>query len=541
MTVSSKAHCLFEMMTSSLSLPGSATSRWLLLLVTGIFSGVSGCTEDTRDVGSPENAGPATVSDSFEDSATNQIAVEQQVKVFCGACHAVPLPDSFPKDAWYHEVKRGFDFYYASGRKDLTPPPQALVVGWYRQRAPERLASPEQTEAGTSPLKFERRFINIPMELSDLPAVSVLRRNDSAVNPSRVWVSDMRLGCVVDCDVNDPENARFLRIGTNPAGTRSADLDQDGSMDLIVADLGTFLPEDHQKGQVLWLSDAESKTTASTPRVILDGIGRVADVQSADFDNDGDQDLAVAEFGWHKTGGIHVVFNDVNAAGEHSFRSLKIDSRPGTIHLPVTDLDGDGRLDFVALISQEHEVIEAFMNRETGFEKVSIYAAPDPSYGSSGIDLCDFDGDGDIDVLYTVGDTFDSHLIKPYHGIWLLRNMGQLKFEPERIAAMPGVLRALSADLDGDGDQDIVAAALLPLKSIQGTAPEGLQALIWLEQKTADLFERHVIQKGPPIYSSILLSDTDADGDIDITAGCFYAEPADPPALLHLFENVGQK
>ena len=119
--------------------------------------------------------------------------------------------------------------------------------------------------------------------------------------------------------------------------------------------------------------------------------------------------------------------------------------------------------------------------------------------------------------------------------------MGRLKFEPQHIAAIPGVLRALSADLDRDGDQDIVAAALLPLKSIQGAAPESLQALIWLEQKTNGLFERHVIQKGPPIYSTISLSDTDADGDIDITAGCFYAEPADPPSLLHLFENLGQK
>lgn len=312
-------------------------------------------------------------------------------------------------------------------------------------------------------------------------------------------------------------------------------------MDLVVADLGSFLPEDHSKGQVLWLSDIDNQTPESSPRVILDSIGRVADVQAADFDNDGDQDLVVAEFGWHKTGGIHVVFNDVNEAGEHSFRSLKVDQRPGTIHVPVADLDGDGRMDFMALVSQEHEVIEAFMNRESGFEKVRIYAAPDPSYGSSGIELCDFDGDADLDILYTIGDTFDSYLIKPYHGIWLLRNTGPLKFEPQHIAAMPGVLRALHSDLDGDGDQDIVAAALLPLKSIHGKAPEELQALIWLEQTSNGQFARHVIQKGFPIYSSILLSDTDADGDPDIIAGCFYAEPADPPSLLHLFENVGKK
>ena len=36
--------------------------------------------------------------------------------------------------------------------------------------------------------------------------------------------------------------------------------------------------------------------------VLLDGLGRVADVQPADFDRDGDLDLVVAEFGWRETG-----------------------------------------------------------------------------------------------------------------------------------------------------------------------------------------------------------------------------------------------
>ena len=524
-----------------ISVMNPAECRHALLFAAVCFV-CSGCTGDTQNSNTTNGSdAQPNASESGSVVAATDAEVTQQVKVFCGACHAVPLPDSFPKDAWYDEVKRGFNFYYDSGRKDLTPPPQASVVWWYRQRAPERLATPEQLETETSPLSFERSFIDVPLDSSDLPAVSVLRRNDPALSPSRVWVSDMRLGSVVDCDVNDPGQARTFRIGTNPAGTCSADLDQDGSMDLVVADLGSFLPEDHSKGQVLWLPGTDNKTSESSPRVILDSIGRVADVQPADLDNDGDQDLVVAEFGWHKTGGIHVVYNDIAETGERTFRDVRLDSRPGTIHVPVTDLDGDGRLDFVALISQEHEVIEAFMNRETGFEKVQLYAAPDPSYGSSGIELCDFDGDGDIDILYTVGDTFDSHLIKPYHGIWLLRNEGELKFEPQHIAAMPGVLRALNADLDGDGDQDIVAAALLPLKSIQGKLPEELQALIWLEQTTNGQFARHVIQKGLPIYSSILLSDTDTDGDTDIIAGCFYAEPTDPPSLLHHFENVGKK
>ena len=501
----------------------------------------SGCTDNTKD--SETANGAANTSDASQSTdvaAATDAEVTQQVKVFCGACHAVPLPDSFPKQAWYDEVKRGYNFYYESGRKDQKPPRQTAVVSWYQQRAPGQLAEPEQTEALNSPLEFKLRMINVPVGSTEPAAVSVVRLADSSSSPSRVRVSDMRRGVVVSCDVNDPSSAEVIRIGSNPAGTCDVDLDQNGSMDLIVADLGSFLPEDHSKGQVLWLPGSDSNEPKPAPRMILDSIGRVADVQPADLDNDGDQDLVVAEFGWHKSGGIHVVFNDGNETGKRTFRDLRLDSRPGTIHVPVTDLDGDGRLDFVALISQEHEVIEAFLNRESGFEKIRIYAAPDPSYGSSGIELTDIDGDGDADILYTVGDTFDSYLIKPYHGIWLLRNDGQLKFEPQHIAAMPGVLRAVTADLDSDGDQDIIAAALLPTKSVHGKTPAELQALIWLEQTSNGQFARHVIQRGLPIYASLAVSDIDGDSDLDIVAGCFHAEPVDPPSLLHVFENLRQ-
>ena len=498
----------------------------------------SGCTDNTND--SETANGAASTSDASQNTdvaAATDAEVTQQVKVFCGACHAVPLPDSFPKQAWYDEVRRGFNFYYESARTDLVPPRQAQVVTWYQKRAPEQLATPEQSEQNESPLKFELRPIDVAVDSTELAAVSVVRLAAPDSSPSQFQVSDMRRGVVVNCDVNDPMSAEVIGIGSNPAGTCDVDLDQNGSLDLVVADLGSFLPEDHSKGQVLWLPDGHRSDAKSEPRVILNSIGRVADVQPADMDNDGDQDLVVAEFGWHKTGGIHVVYNDVNETGERTFRDLKVDSRPGTIHVPVTDLDGDGRLDFLALISQEHEVIEAFLNRESGFEKVQIYAAPDPSYGSSGIELTDMDGDGDADILYTIGDTFDSYLIKPYHGIWLLRNNGQLKFEPQHIAAMPGVLRAVTADLDGDGDQDIIAAALLSPNSVHGIVPADLQALIWLEQTDDGRFARHVIQRGLPIYASLAVSDIDGDSDLDIVAGCFHAESVDPPSLLHVFEN----
>ena len=150
------------------------------------------------------------------------------------------------------------------------------------------------------------------------------------------------------------------------------------------------------------------------------------------------------------------------APGDRSFRAERFDQRSGTIHVPSVDINGDGRMDFLALISQEHETIVAFLNTPSGFEKSTVFAAGDPAFGSSGVELCDFDGDGDQDVLYTNGDTFDSFQLKPYHGVYWLENEGRFPFRAHFLTAMPGAHRALPADFDGDGDIDVVAALWFP-------------------------------------------------------------------------------
>src|SRR5262249_10337939 len=132
----------------------------------------------------------------------------------------------------------------------------------------------------------------------------------------------------------------------HPAHAEPCDLDGDGRVDLVIAELGSFMPADHADGKVLWL-----RRTAEggwQPGVLQAGLGRVADVQPGDFDGDGDVDLVVAEFGWRKTGRIVLLENLGSQSGEPAFQLRELDPRHGTIHVPTVDLDGDGRLDFVA-------------------------------------------------------------------------------------------------------------------------------------------------------------------------------------------------
>src|SRR5207244_1120209 len=148
-----------------------------------------------------------------------------------------------------------------------------------------------------------------------------------------------------------------------------------------------------------------------TPITLLDRVGRVADVQAADFRGVGKRDLVVGVFGWQTTGEVLYLENQTTDWKTPKFVPRVIDRRHGAAHVRVVDLNGDGRPDFVALISQEHETIVAYINQGGGkFEAQTLYTAPHPGYGSSGIQIVDLDGDGKIDILYTNGDSLD----KPY-------------------------------------------------------------------------------------------------------------------------------
>ncbi len=457
--------------------------------------------------------------------------IEKQVVHFCGDCHALPRPESFPKDAWHDEVRRGFEFYVSSGRTDLKAPILAEVTRYFRERAPvtlqytpsaaNGLPSLFRPVAGPSQDTTGQRAISFVSEHRDGPELSW-------------WVSDMQQGTISLLTMDGNTVWKNSSATSNPAVVRVCDLDRNGKQDLLCCDLGSFLPEDHDRGSLVWIRNRGTQQQQEV--TLLGGVGRIADVRVADLDGDADDDLVVAEFGWHKTGGIHVLENiGKTATGGLTFKATELDDRPGTIHVQVTHLNADTLPDIVALISQEHEQIVAFVNGKAGYSRTVLYQAPGPAYGSSGFSLVDIDRDGDEDILYTNGDTFDSHLLKPYHSIAWLENKGELQFEYHQLATMPGVHRAMAADFDLDGDIDIAAVALLPEQTLEQHSSMKFHGAIWLEQKANGQFEEHVISSGDPIHATMTLSDIDGDGDIDIIAGNMRSALSGAP--ISVFEN----
>jgi len=461
---------------------------------------------------------------SARQTAIDSVRLRPQVAAFCGDCHALPGADRFPREAWRHEVERGFAFYAESGRHDMAVPPLEDVVAYFESQAPDQLevqAPAGNSARGNAPLLFET--VASPAPELEPPAVSSL---GWMALPHREELGlvfcDMRSG-LVGALRHSPSGLSVENLATlkHPARVSLCNLDGYGGNELLVAELGSFTSEDHSRGAVVWLRwDGEQGVWQQ--RLLQSGLGRVADVRPGDFDGDGDEDLVVAEFGHLYTGRVLLYENTAIVCGVPQLKEHVVDERHGAIHVPTADLNGDGRLDFVALLSQEHEVVVAYLNSGGGkFERQTLFAAGDPANGSSGIELLDLDRDDDLDVLYCNGDTFGSAYFKPYQGIHWLENRGAFPFFAHKLTGMIGVQAVATADLDGDSDTDIVAGAFMPPQLVARPELTAHDSLVWLEQTEPGRFQRHGLERGNFVHAALAPGDLDGDGNLDLAVGVF--------------------
>ena len=474
--------------------------------------------------------------------------IAERVHEFCGKCHAYPPAETFPRSAWKAEVESGYRFFGTSNLR-LTPPPIEQVIRYYEARAPERLPPAVIERAKTPlPVKFAPHHFPDPPKATP-PAISHVNLVHLS-DPKRldILACEMMHGLVMSLKPYE-ENPTWRILGKvkNPAHAEVVDLDKDGILDIIVADLGSFPPTDGRSGSVVWLRG--NKDGTFTPHTLLKDVGRVADVQVADFNGDGKLDLVVAVFGWQVTGEIIVLENCTTDWNHPDFKQHVVDKRHGAIHVPVRDLkgamidlNGDGKPDFVALIAQEHEEVCAFVNKGNfKFEMKPIYTAPHPAYGSSGIQLVDLDGDGHVDVLYTNGDVLDApHLLKPYHGVQWLRNRGngKLEFEHRPIGAMYGVHRAVAADVTGNGRLDIVAVSYLPIDHFPQRQKENADAIVVFEQTTPANFIRHTLASKTCDHVTCAVGDVFGTGRNDIVTASFTMVDSTPSLVV--LKNLGR-
>jgi hypothetical protein len=298
-----------------------------------------------------------------------------------------------------------------------------------------------------------------------------------------------------------------------PAHVEAVDFDRDGDIDLLVAALGFLFPNNNRLGSVI-LYENDGRGRFLTHRLI-ENVARVADARAADFDGDGDLDVSVAGFGYDD-GETSWLENQ----GAWRFEQHVLQRLAGPINAIPTDLDADGALDIVALVSQEWEEIWAFLGDGRGtFRPAMLWGSTNPDFGSSWLSVADMDQDGDPDLLYANGDAFEyaPPNSRPWQGLQWLENVGGLRFELHRMVDLQGGTSPEAVDLDGDGDLDVA----LVTSNNDWDDPEAA-SLLWLENDGTMRFALHPVAPAPTHLQTLAVGDLDADGRVDIVTGSMH-------------------
>jgi hypothetical protein len=315
-------------------------------------------------------------------------------------------------------------------------------------------------------------------------------------------------------------------------GVALADYDGDGDIDLLVAGL---------RAVALYRNNGAGRFEDVTAKAGLDNRGRWS-VAAAwfDMDNDGDQDLFVANYvKWdgatekecvvagqpdfchpqHYEAQPGALFrNNGDGTFADVSESSGVAGQPGkAMGVAAADFDHDGWIDL--FVTNDREFAFYWRNlgagkfREEAFERGVAVPSDGRTVSAMGVDAQDYDNDGHVDLVYTAlrDETFP-----------LLRNNGQGQFAES--AAVRALTREHSgwgvawADLDNDGHKDMVAARSGVLSAGAARGASQKEPPGWWRNLGAGRFSSGTgwERMEPAMYRGLVAADLNGDGCLDV-------------------------
>ncbi len=296
--------------------------------------------------------------------------------------------------------------------------------------------------------------------------------------------------------------------GSFSAGSAaSADFDRDGDADVIW--YSSYSPGAMVSTVLFAWTENLGNGSFGSP-IQIDGDLTVSAICAADMDGDGDADVLTAHGG--SLSSPRVSWYENEPRSDFGSEQVLFSTALPIVSMESADIDGDGDEDVVSASERG-----AFWHEQLGggaFTSLSI-----PAAGSGDVYAGDLDGDGNQDVL-SLG-----------RNITWTRNLGGGVFAATQELIYTG--RAITGqivDLDGDGDQDVLA--LLPIGGMSNT-------VVRFENLGGGVFGPHQYVGSTHGVGDVLAADLDGDGDQDVIwTGPGGGSSTSTAMGIHLAENV---
>lgn len=288
---------------------------------------------------------------------------------------------------------------------------------------------------------------------------------------------------------------------------QTGDLDGDGDPDVLAVRPASA------SGQIAWYrNNLDQSADFSAANAIESGAVSASVAYPADVDGDGHTDVLAASFGdtFTDTNGRVVWYR--NTDGDGTFGSaVELEARlPGATDLVPVDVNGDGAVDVVAvwaadfLASQPAQIVWYQNNGSGGF---STARAVGDMVRTPTVRAADLDGDGDPDILAAAEHpgSEDADRITWFEN--RISDGDGFVAKTDIGAAREGAEALAVADLDGDGGADVVAASFED------------DRLVWYENQLdgAGAFAAAAALPGTPDGpTGVVATDIDGDADPDI-------------------------
>ena len=289
------------------------------------------------------------------------------------------------------------------------------------------------------------------------------------------------------------------------------DVDGDGDPDIVIVK--------NLNGHVLWFENSGSPTdgTLWKRHVVTTNLPGAYDVALADFNGDGHLDVAGSswilgnQFAWFE--------NDGSAANEEWTKHMVEENVRETRTMRAADFDGDGDADLLGTIRGIDEIVWYENTRTNGEINWTKHLVDNQSNCPTHGNPVDMDGDGDQDIVMALGflyrpgseDSTDSQVPEDSQIVWYENDKASRGLWKKHLVkgSFNDAFEATGADLDGDGDVDIVA-----------TTWRNPGRVAWFEN-TGDprgKWVHHPLKENWTGANQVIVADMNGDGRPDIIA-----------------------